>query len=297
MPKHADLDLRRLRYFLILAEELHFGRAARRLNISQPGLSQQVRLLERELGVELIHRASRTSLTPAGDALREESIDLFKRVESLIAHVLAVDNRIHESLRLVYTRSAPSVVTFRVVEAFKARYPNIEVSTETAWTERNLEMLRSGSIDAAFVQLPLHDSSHVAVREIVRTNLVAAVPSGHSLAQLEVVTREDLRDVPLVHWPRAQAPGYYDSIVQQIWGTRQPSISAEEPDAEHMLAAVAAGKGITILERSRAIQLCPPGVVVRSVTDPAPVAIIGLAWLKHSTSSAAKRFIQFLGQQ
>lgn len=287
------MELRRLRYFVVLARELHYGHAAERLNITQPGLSQQIKMLEREVGVDLFQRDSHSvSLTEAGSVLLREAELLLRHADEIVMTVRAAGKGLRGRLRLVHTRSAPESVPHALVQAFRTRFPQVEVFEEVAWTARNVEMLRSGEADAAFVRMPLYEAADIDALPLASDEHVVAIPAGHRLSAGGRVRREDLRDEPVVLWPRRQGAGYYDHIKDQVWDTAQPRVILEEPDAEHILAAVASGIGITILDITHATKLRPEGVQVRRFAPPVPTADVGIAWVnRRSSQSALGRFV------
>lgn len=285
------MELWRLKYFVALAEELHFGHAARRLHITQPGLSQQIKAIERDLGVTLVDRQRGVALTAAGEVLYKEAKTLLERAELLVIDVKAAAAGQAGSLRLAHSRSIEPGATYAIVEDFRRNFANIAISTETAWTGKNIEMIVTGEIDAAFVQLPVQDPD-ILVLPIGTQELVAAVPAGHPTAALGRISLEEVRRLPMVIFPRRQGPGYYDSLIRQIWANQTPWIGAQESDAEHMLAAVADGKGFAIVERIRGFRLSPKGVEILCFEAPVPISHFGLAWSKQSPSPVTRQFVQ-----
>ncbi|MEJ1193181.1 LysR family transcriptional regulator [Pseudarthrobacter sp. CCNWLW207] len=291
------LDLRKLEYFLVLARVEHFGRAAERLHMTQPGLSQQIKALEHELGVRLVDRTTKPiSLTPAGEVLREQGELVLTQVGLCVERVRLAEKKISGLLRVAYTRSGADLNMYKLVDRFRSLYPEVEVSLTSAWTSRNLQMLEAGEVDIAFarsvVDGPTIDTMVVAIEE-----LVVAVPGDHPLVNDEFVTTAQVREYPLVHWPRHQGPDYYDEIKRQIWGGIDQEIVMEQPEAEHMLRQVANGVGIAVLDEHRAEKLCPPGVRVKHFQDPAPTTTLVVAWSRDAAhSSAAQRFISMSRQ-
>lgn len=276
---HCLVELRRLRYFIAVAEELNFRRAAERLHIAQPGLSQQVRVLERELGVELFERSTGgVSLTAAGRALLEASAPLLQEVDRVIDQVRAAAAGRSGLLRIVHTRSLSDGPPDELVRGFNAAHPDADIAVESAWTARNVAMLRGAEVDAAFVRLPLVDAPDLQVLPLGRSELVVALPSAHPLARRRVLRPGDLLSTTLLAWPRDQAPGYFDHIRSTAWGDATAEPAASEPDAERLLAAVAAGSGVCVLDSPRASKLRPRGVVLRRFARPAPTGEFGLAW-------------------
>ncbi|WP_326812968.1 LysR substrate-binding domain-containing protein [Streptomyces scopuliridis] len=260
------MELRRLEYYLVLARVLHFGRAAEELHISQPGLSQQIKVLEQELGTSLIHRGTKSiTLTTAGEVLREQGERVLAEVRLCVEQVRAVAEQPTGVLRVAYTRSGADLGMYEFVEGFRARYPTVRLPLSTAWTGRNLELLEADEADVAFVRSMVR---HRAVESLVvaTEELVVAMPDDHPLAARERVSFDDVIDQPLVHWPGAQGPGYYDEIRRQIWGDRHQRVVLEQPDAEPLLREVAHRVGIAVLDEHRARKLCPPGVRVRHIS-------------------------------
>lgn len=280
------MRLERLEYFVALAKELHFGRAARRLHISQPALSQQIRTLERHLGTSVCTRTARgVELTQAGKLLLERATALLGDYQHLIDQVRTAGQAADGTLRIWYTRSAAELCSHHLITTFRDRYPSITVHTATAWTSLNLTQLDGGTIDAAFVRTPL-SASGTDLLPLATSELVAVVPEGQLPATTNGTIHPDqLFEQPFIFWPRDQAPQWHDDVFTQLWGTKRPHRLIEEPDGEHILAAVAAGRGTSVLDHHRAHRLRRPGVLIRHFTVPVPTAGLALAWKHHRTLS------------
>lgn len=286
------MELRRIEYFLVLARVLHFGRAAEELHISQPGLSQQIKVLEKELGTPLVYRGSQTiSLTPAGEALREQGQSVLAQAERCVERVRAAAEQTTGALRVAYTRSGADLNMHELVERFRERYPGVRLSLSTAWTSRNLELLDEHEADVIFVRSNVR---HRSVKSLVvaTEELVVAMPDDHPLATAERLSFGEVVDLPLVHWPRELGPGYHDDIRRQIWGDRPQRVALEQPDAEHILREVARGVGIAVLDEHRARKLCPTGVCVRRFEDPVPTASLAVVWRPDAIPAPLGRFIE-----
>jgi DNA-binding transcriptional LysR family regulator len=288
--KLTGMELRRLRYFETLAHELHFGRAADRLHITQSALSQQIRVLEREIGAILIIRSSRgASLSKAGKVLLAGAPALIRQAQLLEEATRAAARGTSGVLRLAYTRTAADLGTHAIVRTFRSRFPDVKVIAETCWTARSLEQLASGEVDVAFVRPPV--TAHgITCLILGAEELIVALPASHPLCAYPQLHREQLRDEPAVFWPRQEGPGYHDRITSQVWPDGAPIVH-EEPEAEHMLAAVAEGMGVTVLDRHRAEKLQPPGVELRSFAPPAPTADWGVAWRDGDDSAVLAQFL------
>jgi DNA-binding transcriptional LysR family regulator len=285
------VELRQLRYFATLAETLHFGRAAALLHISQPGLSQQIRRLEQELGVVLVERGRQTTLTSAGAALATSVGPLLAHADQVRAHVRQTASEVAGTLTLMLTRSAPTPLTHDLLERFRARHPEVDIQIETAWTSHNVGMVRSGSADAALVQLPLLDDVGLEVVELTSAPLSVILPSAHPLARKRKVKLEDLRQEPYIGWPREQAPGGWDRLMALAWGDAEPRLVRIEPDLERMVSAVKDGLGFAMATHERAFQLRRTGVVVREIAAPAIDYVFGLCWATDNLNPALQALV------
>jgi len=286
------VDLRRLRYFCAVAEELHFGRAADRLGVAQPGLSQQVKVLEAELGTTLFERSSRrVSLTEAGRILYPDARALLGAAGAMEDRVRAVAAGRAGRLRVHTTRSAPSGVTAELVDSFRASFPAVDLELVTGFTGWNLDELRAGRSDVVFVRPPVDADEGVELVELGVEELVVALPAAHRLAERRRLRPADLQGEDVVSWPRRNAPGMHDRIEAQVWGGRSPQVVREEPDDEQVLRAVAAGVGVAVMIGTRVESLHFPGVSVRRFALPAPTVGLALAWCPSTAPPAAARFV------
>ena len=284
------MELRQLRYFLVVADELHFRRAAERLHIAQPSVSQQIRTLEEELGVRLFERNRRgVTLTTAGAALREDAGDVIARAERAADKARAAGAGERGHLRLSLTRSLTGGVASEIVDAFRARYPDVQLELSAGHTVLHAEQLRAGTIDVAFVRPPLEDDM-LEELELGREPLVCVVPSGHRLARRRVIRRGDLLGEPLVWWPEDHGPGPWREMLAAVYGPGAwPPVARTEPQEERIVAAVAEGAGVSfiMLERSRSLRI--RGAVYRRFCEPEPTVGIALAWRRGEASPMLDR--------
>ena len=289
-----QMELRRLRYFVAVAEELHFGRAAKTLHIAQPALSQQIKALEAELGVKLLQRSNRgASLTEAGKVLLAEAKFLIECSNRAVRRTRAAGEGLSGTLHVSFTRSGSSEAATTIVEEFRRRFPDIELRLATAFTTRHIEQLREGTLDVAFVRPPLH-ADELATLVVGNEELVLAMPADHPLAHRERrrIELAEMRHEPVVSWPQESGPGFHDCIRRQVWGEEAPNVSREEPEEEQMLRAVARGAGIAVITDSKAGALSVPGVAIRRFAYPAPTVDVALAWRADDRSPVLRRFIQ-----
>ncbi|MEU1676670.1 LysR family transcriptional regulator [Streptomyces roseifaciens] len=286
------MNLRRLKYFAVLAKELHFGRAAESLGITQSALSQQVKALEKDVGVDLItgRGAKGAELTEAGRELVEGADRILSLCDDLTARLQEVATGRAGSIGLAYSLSGASLGQQDIVEEFRKRFPAIRVETDSGCSARNIEMLRDGRVDVAFIRqeasCPEVDSFVLAEEE-----LVAVFPSGHRLASSLRITREQLWEEPLVMWPRKLAPELYDRIVGQVWGEVSPHIVQEEPDYESVCAFVERGTAVAVMDRRVAERFVRHGMAVRRFAAPVPVTKIAVAWRRATRSLVVDHFL------
>lgn len=285
------MDLRRWYYFAVLAEEMNFTRAAARLYIAQPSLSQQIRVLEHELGVTLLHRdGPRFTLTEAGHVAATEATTLLEQVQQARHRVEAAGRGETGRLRIAYTRSAPGPRASDLVSTYRLRHPEVVIESETGWTSRNVDRLEDDEIDLAFVRPPI-DNPLLAVEVIGHEEVLIALPESHPLASQERLERHQLAREPVVFWSRANGSGWYDQISTQIWPDGAPVVVREEPDDEQLMHAVAAGAGLAAVPEQRAHVLHVPGVTLRRLTDPVPQASLAIAYRRDTHNLLVRNFL------
>jgi DNA-binding transcriptional LysR family regulator len=274
------VELRHLRYFVAVATELHFGRAAERLYVSQPALSQQILNLEAELGVSLFVRDRRkVALSPAGTALLPEAQAILDRVDAATALVRSVGAGSRGRLRVAVTPSLPGGMVEAVVEEFRHRYTHVDFELGSGTTSQNLSALRRGSMQLAVVHPPIPAISDVGYLEIATEPIVVGLTSGHPLTKHRRLRKDLLAGHPLVYFPRRIDPGLHDRMLAEVYGPDDvPDIVRLEPSDDRRVVAVAEGTGLTLLLQSRADTLRTKGVVYRRFVTPEPSARVGLAY-------------------
>jgi DNA-binding transcriptional LysR family regulator len=285
-------DLRRLRYFVTLVRHRHFGAAAAELHITQPALSQQIKKLERELAAPLVDRSSQGfALTAAGEYLAREAPGLLRAMDEAASAVRDHTAGTRGEIRIAYARSGSDSGVAARVRRFREDHPHVRVTTITGWTSWNLDLLRAGEIDIAFVRgrVTAPDLGLIHCGDV---DVGVVVPRGHPLAHRTQVSREEILNEPLVIWPREIAPELYDELIGSIWTNGAPRIVFEETDADQVMAQVADGVGISVLERARATRIAPEGVAVLPLVDP-PRLPISLAWRREDPSPAVRQLIRW----
>lgn len=286
-------ELERLRSFAGLAEELHFTRAAARLHLTQPALSQHIRALERQLGAILVERHARgCTLTAVGRRVHEETTRLLADADAAAARIRAVAHGRDGRLRLAYTRSARGGRVDALMARFREENPQVDVVPETGWTAPNVAGLLAGRYDAAFVRPPVDEPTLTC--RVDSEELLLAVPEAHPLASRRRIARSDIAGLPAVMWPRENGPGMYDRTIAQVWPAGGFNLARHEPDDEQLLRAVAEGAVIAAVPAGRAEALTIPGVRLRRFTDPVPTVDIALAYPTGSTNPAVHHLVSLL---
>jgi len=261
------MELRQLRYFVAVAEELHFRRAAERLHISQPPLSQQIRALEEELGFALLIRTRRrVELTPAGSAFLRDARALLAELEGAIATARRIDAGQTGRLRISFVGSALFAIVPRMVERFRSSRPGVEIELRERPTVDQLRAIRAGSADVGLVRPPIDDEAGLRVQTVLRERTVAALPVGHPLAALTRLPLRRLAAEPLVLFPREQAPGFHDLLIDSLAATGSaPRVIQYAPEMLTIIGLVAAGTGVSLVPAS-VNRLALDGVTYRPVS-------------------------------
>lgn len=287
-----NIELRHLRYFIAVAEELHFGRAAARLNISQPPLSQQIQILEQQVGARLLARTNRSvSLTEAGRQFLADS----RQILSLVDDAAARAERLHlgetGELRIGFTSSAPFISAVSdTLSSFRRHYPDVHIQTREINTREQIVPLNEGSLDLGLMR-NTHLPDTLAWEVILREPLLAMIPRDHPLAELDSVTLALLAQEPFVFFDPHVGTGLYDDILGLMRRYGQaPVITQEVGEAMTIIGLVAAGLGVSILPASfKRVQLSEMRWVAIAEED--AVSEMWLVWPKHHEQShAAQRF-------
>jgi DNA-binding transcriptional LysR family regulator len=289
------MELRHLRYFVAVAEEGHVTRAAERLGIQQPPLSQQIQALERELDAQLFRRKPRgVELTPAGRALYDEARAILARVDEAVAATKRAAQGEAGRIGIGFTSSAsfhPFVP--RTIRAFREAQPLVALALEESGTTELVAALRAQAIDAAFVRSPVGESDDLFVRPLFDEKMVAALPSGHRLSGAgDDLPLAALADETFILYRRPVGPGLHDAIIAACDRAGfSPKIGQEAPRMLSTLSLVAAGLGVTVVPASMS-RLEAEGVVYRPIDKSAQLtAPLNLAYRRDEISAAVRRFV------
>ena len=290
------MELRHLRYFVAVAEELHFGRAAIRLNVSQPSLSQQVQNLERELKVNLLARTKRhAQLTPAGQRFLQESRGILAAAER--AAGLARETAREETRILVIGISPDTdwLLLGGALRLFAEHVPSVEILYENLSPEAQIEALREGRMDIGFVGLPL-EAEGLATETTGRVRLMVALPEKHPMARKDTLRLEELSKETYTLWPRHLSPGSYDHLLAIFRRAGfGPPVKMEGglPSTRTTLGMIAAGLTIALVDPALQ-QMTASGVVFRPLAGPGVFTETGVVYRQGDPSPILESFLHQL---
>ncbi|WP_208896552.1 LysR family transcriptional regulator [Klebsiella grimontii] len=291
-----NIELRHLRYFIAVAEELHFGHAAARLNISQPPLSQQIQILEQQIGARLFARTNRSvSLTEAGRQFLADSRQILSQVDDAAARAARLHHGETGDLRIGFTSSAPFIKAVSdTLSTFRRRYPDVHIQTRETNTREQIVPLNEGALDLGLMrntQLP----ETLVWERVLREPLLAMVPRDHPLASQPRVSLRELAREPFVFFDPHVGTGLYDDILGLLRRyDLTPTIAQEVGEAMTIIGLVAAGLGVSILPASfRRVQLSE--MCWLPIEEQDAVSEMWLVWSKHrEQGQAARRFRESL---
>lgn len=282
-----SLDFKHVAGFVAIAEELHFGRAAARLHIAQPALSQQIRQLEKKLGVELFHRNTRSvTLSEAGHALLPPARQILADVDIAKRAAVLGESEIVGRVVIGFAGASSRNVLPELARAVRAEQPGIElVLRGQTYAGSALEGITAKKIDIGFCRLPIADAS-IATRVYGHERLIAALPSDHRLAESEVIDVADLAAEPFVAFPDTQGSSVRNALIRVTMNAGFiPKIMQEAPDSYTILGLVAAGVGVTITVSS-VQHIETPGLIYRELSGDIEDLVAVLAWRRDNTSPA-----------
>jgi DNA-binding transcriptional LysR family regulator len=292
------VELRQLRYFVAVAEELHFRRAAERLYVAQPAVSEQVRKLEAELGVRLFERTNRSvAITDAGAALLEEGRRVLEQAEVAQRAARGAADQIGARLRIGHLPDALPAEVPRALAHLRGSAATLRVSTESGSAARLADAVRAQRLDAAVVELPV--SAHgLTVTPLARQHLVVAMPSDDPRAQAASLRLERLAPDRLITPPREVNPAFHATLVSLLRreGLATTLVEVGEPRIESVLLAVAASGVLALLPASAAASAAVAGVRIIPLEEPEPAvepAVITLAGRQHLPTTA---FLHAIGR-
>jgi DNA-binding transcriptional LysR family regulator len=283
------VELRHIRYFLALAEEGNFTRAAAKLGIGQPPLSQQIRDLENEIGAQLFHRVPHgAELTAAGVAFLSEAKAAIEAAEKAKLAAQRANRGETGRLSLGFTASSAfNTVVTSTIRQFRNRFPEVRLSLTEMNTNALMQRLMRGEIDAAFIRPGLEDPKDVRLKRLADEPMLVALPAGHPLAKEA--------EVPLSGLAHEVGLSLYDDIVAACRDAGfELVVSQEAPQIPSVVNLIAADLGVSIVPASIA-QIKLPGVAYRPIKGPPLVARLGLAILKSQRGPVTENLMRLAG--
>ena len=288
------MELRHLRYFVAIGEEQHYGRAAHSLRVAQPALSRQIQDLEKELGFKLFERLPRgVKLSTAGKLFLEDARRILQDVSEATARADRVARGHSGTLRVGFAENASwhGVVpdSFR---RFREQRPNAELKLQPAASLAQLEAIRSGRLDAGFVNFMPKADPELDQLPVAITHVELAAPKRHPLTKLRKLRLRDLTDTPFVWFPRRESPVFYDQLMHKCHrgGLKSPRIVQEGLNEATILSLVSTGLGVALV-LGTARWRCPETVVILSVVDLNVPLTLALAWRRDNASPLLANFI------
>lgn len=286
------MDLRQFRYFVAVAEELHFGRAAERLHLSQPPVSLAIKALEEELGVLLFQRTSRRILlTEIGQELLREARAVLRRVEAMKDHAARASQGKIGSLSIGFISLADYNFLPAALSQFHENFPDIQVSLHESTSDVIASDLEKGILDIGYLFPPPTMSPALKYRRMVREKLVVALPENHPLAGLKRVPMRRLSGERFFLFPRHYGPLAFDTIVGFcVQHGFSPRLEQEARQMQTTVSLVSSGRGVALVPES--IQrLRREGVVYRPLVGPTPLIEQGVAYRADDDSAIIKGFL------
>ncbi len=285
------MELRHLRYFVMVGEELHFGRAAAKLAIVQPSLSQQIRQLEDELGFPLLYRTKRSvELTDAGKVFLSEAKHVLAQVQE--AKRMAQRAYRGEVGRLVvgYISSSTYDLLPMMLSIYRERFPDVEVALRELTTQEQVRALEREYIQVGLLRLPI-SAPMMNVEVVRREPIVCVLPQGHPLAARQSVAVSLLADEPFVLQSSQRGAGYYAQLMNLCLSAGfTPNVIQEVTEMHTIVSLVAAGMGVSLVPLS-ARNLRSQGVVYRELEGKATLTEMAVAWPRTSRSIIVQNFL------
>lgn len=288
---NSGFDLRQLRYFVCLAEELHFGRAAERLGMAQAPLSQQIRLMEERLGVSLFHRTTRrTRLTSAGQTLLRHARELLDAADRAVAHTRAMAGEATGRITVAGVNVAMTHVIPPVLAAFRKLWPAVIVDVVPLGTAEQLRTLETGEINIAFIR-PTERAAYMQVETIMSEGFVAAIPSGHRLTEKSDIALSDFEGESLIGYAPILGANYATIMMTAL---RKAGLQARVvQECTHTIAVatqVASGLGVAIMP-SWIANIRSPYLEFRPIPELPRAIDLMVAWPTGEPSPIVRDFI------
>jgi DNA-binding transcriptional LysR family regulator len=286
------MELRHLRYFVAVAEESHFGRAARKLFISQPPLSRQIRDLEEELGLELLERSRhQVRLTDAGREFLDGARQTLAQAERAVGRAKQAALGRTGFLSIGYIPTGDLGVIPKVLRPFRKQHPHVQLELRSLPITPQVDELRRERIHVGFLRVPVH-APDLKIERIYTESLILAIQEKHPLARQRELRLSSLSSEPFLMFPRRLAPNYHDELIGFFRSAGfSPTIEHEVESLQTQLALVSAGLGLALLPSS-VREIRRSGVAYRDLAEPVPSVEMAVAYLERNRSEVLSQFLE-----
>jgi DNA-binding transcriptional LysR family regulator len=291
---------RLLAQFVTVAEELHFGKAALRLHMAQPPLSQAIKNLEEIVGVPLLSRSKHfVALTPAGEAFLEEARELLVRGQRAIDSARRASQGLTGTITVGFVGSVSYALLPRILSDFRTRFPSIHVDLRELTSTEQIENLRAHRIDLGIVRLPVNNAADMELRTIARERLIAVLPQDHRLACAKTLRLKDLADDAFMVFPGDKIPSLHAKFLLACERAGfSPRIVLEAWQMASMVSLVAARMGVALLP-AQVTNSPHPGVVYKDLSDQSEHLELKVAavWRPGAVAGAVRSMLSVLTQE
>ena len=284
------MELRQLKYFIAVAEEKSFGNAAKRLHLSQPPLSIQIKGLEEEIGVRLLDRTTRkVDLTDAGRAFLDKAREVLAASEEAKSVARGAELGLQGRLEVGFVSTATLSILPPALRLFRERFGDVDLDLKELSSTEQLQALYEGIIRVGLVRMPLR-APEIELEPILEEPLVVALPTDHPLGARDSITIEEIAELPLIFFERRQEPGSHEQIVELLGRVGAlPKVAQYAVHLQTVVGLVASDMGIAILPAS-ARKLRRDGVVYRRLDAPDATSWLGLMWPEREDSALIENF-------
>jgi DNA-binding transcriptional LysR family regulator len=289
------MELRHLKYFVAVAEELHFGRAAARVGIAQPPLSQQIKTLEEEAGVTLLFRTKRrVELTAAGAAFLIEARAALAHAGQAVVVAQRAASGQSGHISVGFVSSAVCGKMSSIFITMRKRFPDVSLELHDMTSEEQVEAMKEGKLDVGLVRPPVASAQTLSMEIVWREPLVAVLPKGHRLAREKEVAIQNLAEEPFLIVPRRMGPGFFDQIMGLcLRAGFAARVVQEARTVQTIVSLVASGMGISLVPESLQ-NLRRTGVVYRRLALPGATTDLAVMWRNENTPPVVAAFLNIV---
>jgi DNA-binding transcriptional LysR family regulator len=286
------MELRQLKYFVAVAEELHFGRAAKRAHIAQPPFSQQIKSLEEDVGAKLLERNSRNvRLTAEGQYFYEQAVSILEKIDLTASTVGRMAKGETGRVKVGFMEIAMDSLVPEAIRAFRNKYSDVSILISQLGAIVQLKRIRSGDLDVGFSTVFMHGMEGLESLRLFSKKHVLAVPDDHSFTHKKKLTLKDIAKEKLIMFPRTGQPDLYDSMME-AFSKRElvPIISQEVSGLSGAAALISSGMGVAFLPDNSHVSR--KGITLIPLEEDFPLMDIYMVWNKDSCSNTAKIFME-----